>query len=128
MSQAAFSLFTSSQVNTPVSSKATLPVSAVAVMSILCQPDVIQKPHTVRNTQARIHSLPLIAPMAVSSREANAGASGVCRISGGYSLWISHGTASSEQSPGTIPATNQLAQVTGKPAFVAICAASGLLA
>src|SRR4051812_47062469 len=78
MSQPARSDFTSSQLNTPVISSATLPSRAVRVISNLWTSDVIHMPQTETNTVASIHSLELIGPIPKSSVEAKAFASGVC--------------------------------------------------
>jgi Tol biopolymer transport system component len=48
----------------------------------------------------------------IYSRLANAAASGVLRISGGFSRITTHGTIAIEHNPGTMPATNHFAHVT----------------
>src|SRR5579864_4360006 len=125
MSHAARSLFTSSQLSTPVTISSSAPPSAVTVMSIWVHDDVDHNPHTPTNTTARIFSPDFSRPIDFSSRAANADASGVLTISGRFSFITIHGITASETSPGTIAASSQLAQLTGYPKLPAILAAIG---
>src|ERR1700681_976811 len=114
-SQAARSLLTSSQERTPVSRSNAPPSSATAVISTLVHDEKIHRPHTSAKTQPTIHSLRFMEPIFFNSPRANSAASGVCFSSGGFNFITTHGTASSDNAPGTIAATNQLSHVTLYP-------------
>ena len=95
------------------------------VMSRPWRPAVAHMVQTAAKTTARIRSWRDMGPIFSSSRAAKAAASGVFLMTGGKMRITIHGMAAIETIPGTEPAMNQLAQVMGKPFWVAIWAAIG---
>src|SRR5262249_17360064 len=102
----------SRQLSTPVSSSTMMPSSAIMVTSKLLHEELIHRPHTAAKTTARMRSARVGGPIAASSRDANAEASGRRRTFGFNARMATEGTTSKEIAPGTAAALNQLAQVT----------------
>src|SRR5882672_1642058 len=99
----------------PVTSSTPSPSRATKVTSSPCQAEVIHSTPTPTKTPRVIHSVRERRPMAVSSRAANAAASGVRLISGVSARYTTHGTTAHETSPGTIAATSHPLHVTSTP-------------